>query len=244
MEDRLVPERDFEDRFDLNATESKIIAGAYACFHDIGVRKTTMGDVATRADVSRATVYKYFSKKNEILKRICHLEMIKVNQEVRERVPAELGFADKLTEALAISVEISKENHSIDRIFRQDDFWENGENRGSALFEWHSSQWAGMLARARGCGELAADLDDRLIARWLANCQQILMLTYDDISRSDYGMRPFIRRFMVAPILSMAACPAPGGGESHDHTVEEENVALRAIVLEQALEIFNLKNGR
>lgn len=240
----MILERDFENPHDVNATEGKIVEGAYACFKSLGVRKTTMADIATEANVSRATVYKYFSKKNDILKRICHLEMIKVNQVVRERVPSELSFADKLTEALAISVEISKDNYYIDRIFRQDDFWENEENRGSALFEWHSSQWMSLLTRARKRGEIATDLDEKRVTRWLSYCQQTLMLTFDDITHSDFGMRDLIRRFMVQPILA-AALPASVDGEQPIYrNPEDENAALRAIVLDQALEIFNLKNAR
>lgn len=235
---------DFEGLLDLNATEGKIIEGAYACFNEIGVRKTTMADIAAKADVSRATVYKYFSKKNDILKRICHLEMIKVNQVVRSQIKDDLTFAEKLTEALAISVQLSRENFYIDRIFRHDDFWETYHDRNSNLYEWHSEQWAGFLSRARKNGDLSSDIDDQMVTRWLSYCQQILMFTMEDLAQSADGMRHFIRRFMVTPILGRTP-PAPTDHtDTQNRSKDDENATLRAIVLDQALEIFNLKNGK
>src|SRR5580693_7374425 len=48
-------------------TRELIVHSAYACFHRQGLQKTTIVDIAKTANVSRSTIYEYFSDKGAIL---------------------------------------------------------------------------------------------------------------------------------------------------------------------------------
>src|SRR6201997_2051093 len=48
-------------------TSELIVKSAYACFRGQGLQKTTIVDIAKTANVSRSTVYEYFSDKGAIL---------------------------------------------------------------------------------------------------------------------------------------------------------------------------------
>ena len=51
---------------DLDA-ENRICAAAFNCFNRLGVQKTSMSDIAREAGITRPTLYKYFSNKNDLL---------------------------------------------------------------------------------------------------------------------------------------------------------------------------------
>jgi AcrR family transcriptional regulator len=48
-------------------TRAQIVGAAYTCFRKHGLRKTTIVDIARIANVSRSTIYEYFSDKDAIL---------------------------------------------------------------------------------------------------------------------------------------------------------------------------------
>ena len=51
----------------MSGKDNKIISAAYDCFIRYGVKRTTMGDVAQAAGVSRPTLYASYSNKEELL---------------------------------------------------------------------------------------------------------------------------------------------------------------------------------
>src|SRR5512146_3345368 len=48
-------------------TREAIIVGAFECFRTYGLSKTTIVDIARKADVSRSTIYEYFRDKADIV---------------------------------------------------------------------------------------------------------------------------------------------------------------------------------
>src|ERR1700741_5539909 len=48
-------------------TRELIVKSAYACFRGQGLQKTTIVDIANTPNVSRSTIYEYFSDKGAIL---------------------------------------------------------------------------------------------------------------------------------------------------------------------------------
>lgn len=48
-------------------TRDAIVAGAWACIQDRGVKRANIAEIARQAGVSRATVYQYFADKREII---------------------------------------------------------------------------------------------------------------------------------------------------------------------------------
>jgi AcrR family transcriptional regulator len=48
-------------------TRDSIVAGAWACIQERGVKRANIAEIARRSGVSRATVYQYFADKREII---------------------------------------------------------------------------------------------------------------------------------------------------------------------------------
>ena len=56
-------------------------------------------------------------------------------------------------------------------------------------------------------------------------------------------VRPFVRRFMVEPLLANRSGPAPAhAGDTDADQLRTENAMLRALVSDQALDLFRLKS--
>jgi AcrR family transcriptional regulator len=60
-------------------TREKIVLSALALFSERGIGKTTVGEVAFHAGVTRVTVYRYFAEKKELV-RAAHLRVEQVFQ--------------------------------------------------------------------------------------------------------------------------------------------------------------------
>lgn len=227
---------------DLGVTEKKIVEAARHCFETAGVAKTRMEDIASQAGVSRQTVYKYFSGKEDIIDRIGHLEIVKVNQIIRSRMTREHDFADKITEAIVLSIEVSRENPYLMRVIRDADLMPRYSGRQVSLYVWQRTQWSGLIEHARRTGELAEDLDLDRVVHWILMSQLMLLLAYERLSLVGDDLRHFIRRFIVEPMLSGHS------GPSSDNSLElqrlrEENMALKDLVSRQALELHGMRRA-
>jgi AcrR family transcriptional regulator len=235
----LKSESAFEKRLRLNATEEKIIASARHCFETIGVRKTRVEDIAVASKLTRQTIYKYFSSKQDMVDRIAHIEMKRINTLLRERLKTKKQFPDRLTEALVLSVEISRENPYIRRVIEDSELMPSDPSQNVDLYLWHRAQWQKMLERARDAGELAADVDIDSVVYWLILSQSLLMNAYEWLSVVNIDVRGFVRRFMVESLLS--AHTPDAHADKVIAALREENNSLRALVSDQALEIFRLQ---
>ena len=184
------------------STSERIIRAAYECFDRYGVSKTTIEDIAKRAILSRPSVYKYFSGKDDIVARICLDEAMKVNAEVRKRLVRTDKFDVMFTEAVLLVVKIGYENPYFRRTIEDSQYQANAHDSSSVAYRIHRELWRKTLEHAAATGELASDItiDDVII--WLNLSQHMLLSRIDLFKESDEKLRHFIRRFIAAPLLS------------------------------------------
>jgi AcrR family transcriptional regulator len=212
----------------LTPTEARIVAAARACFESHGIAGTRLEDVALGAGLSRQTLYKYFSGKQDIVDQIGFLEMVRINASLRTALGGAQGFAERLTQAIVLSVEIALDNPYIRRAIEELGILPGFSGADARILDWQRDKWRPMIRRAAARGELAEDLEFEALVQWIIQCQLLLTLSYQRLSDAGIAVAPFVRRFMVAPLLS-------------DTPLREENAMLRALVSDQALELFRLK---
>ena len=76
--------------------DNKIISAAYDCFIRYGVKRTTMGDVAQAAGVSRPTLYASYSNKEELLGGVIGHYYTALIQKIREQAKSVASIDAKL----------------------------------------------------------------------------------------------------------------------------------------------------
>ena len=189
-------------RTDDNSTQERILRAAYDCFEQYGIAKTTIENIASRAKVSRPTVYKYYPSKDAILDEISVREAWRVNSEVRRRLVRSDDFADFLTDTLLLVIRLANENVYIRRMVESIEFQESVISPSSLMQQLQRTWWTNLFEQARARGEIAADLEIDEIIYWLARAQAMLMLQVASPQIDDAEKRRFIRRFIVQPLLA------------------------------------------
>ncbi len=82
------------------ARRGKILDAAQMLFAELGLRMTTMEVIATRANVSKATLYSYFGDKDEIFSAVT----LRIAEQVKARVGAALGLQGNASTCIAAAL--------------------------------------------------------------------------------------------------------------------------------------------
>ena len=82
-----------------------VLLAAHACVMDVGLRRTTLADIARRAGVSRMTVYRQFPDLLAIVSALLTQELLALLDEAREETAALPTARERLVEAGALLVE-------------------------------------------------------------------------------------------------------------------------------------------
>lgn len=89
-----------EARWGLDETRDRILEAAWVVFLRDGYKKASMSAVAQGADLSRASLYLYFSKKEELFRAVVRSTFERDLEEARKRSCAVGGFEQRLVGVL------------------------------------------------------------------------------------------------------------------------------------------------
>lgn len=82
-----------------------VLAAAKACVLDVGLRRTTLADVARRAGVSRMTVYRQYGDLGSLVSALLTAELVGLLEEAGEQVSRVSTARERLVEAGVLVVE-------------------------------------------------------------------------------------------------------------------------------------------
>ena len=187
------------------SSKDRIIEAAYRCFHRFGIRKTTIDDIASAAQVARPTFYNYFNGKSDVVDYLRQLELVRVNQEIRARMKKYSSFAEALTEAILLSVTVAKANDYIRTLIEDAQTVSQASVPHSQAQRVHLERWGPLLNRAKEHGELREGLSIEEVVAWLTLVQQLLLTKLEADPLSENELRRFIRTFIVTPVLKTEA---------------------------------------
>ena len=182
--------------------EERIVEAACACFERYGIAKTTIEDVARGAGVSRQTVYRHFSGKDDILDRICCNEAIRINVAVRQGIDRSMDFATTLATALFIIITEGNKNAILRQIVDVPSFQALAASPKSRSHQLNLGYWKDIMERAAARHELAGDLSFEEIVAWLMMMQPILQFRLADGALDENQLQRILKRFVVAPLIA------------------------------------------
>ena len=201
-------ERAFAEAIDrsesTDETTERVLEAAYEQFRRIGIRRSTMEDVAKRAGVSRITVYRRFSTKDALVQQVIRREFrryfdqflldIQGAETVAERV--EVGFASSLR-AIRNNPLIGGLMDTEPEIVVPSMIGDGGRTMTTV-----SRFVAERLSKEQRAGTVAADVDVEVVAEMMVRISTSFLVTpshridLDD----DQQVRAIARRFLV-PML-------------------------------------------
>ncbi|MEU4811959.1 TetR/AcrR family transcriptional regulator [Nocardia fluminea] len=94
----------------------KLLDGALSAFLDFGIKRTSMGEIARRAGISPATLYRRYESKNELVEAVGVREAQRYVTDIDERVRAVTEPGDQLVEIFVAFVTTIAGNELLRRL--------------------------------------------------------------------------------------------------------------------------------
>jgi AcrR family transcriptional regulator len=149
-------------------TREQILVSAEACIRRWGIRRFSMNDVATRAGVSRMSVYRHFADRDALVLAVLERLADQTVDVATPRVLRRRTLAAQVAEAAA-------HVRSLDAELDLGLGARPGEGEQAALSLAHARPvlnrwidfWIPRIEEARARGEVRADLDARQAAEWI-----------------------------------------------------------------------------
>lgn len=169
----------------------RILQAALEQFKVIGLRRTTVGDVARRAGVGRVTVYRRVGHKRELVVGVIQSEVSRLMESVREAIAPLDSAEDRLVEAFVVGVEIVRSHPLLQRLL---------QTEPEDLLPYLTLDFAPILELARAFveSEVAPGPNAGVLGEVLARLAQSMVLTPGGVVSGDgRDLRAFARRYIA-----------------------------------------------
>ncbi len=152
-------------RDDPDAVRRQLIDATEACFRRFGVAKTTMEDIASTAGVSRATVYRYVSGRDELILGV----LLRAGDEFYARVVRADTFADALIDGVLYTLDQVRADDRLTLLFAPEAAGETVTIAGAAdaLFQRSANYLRPLVVEAQANGELRRDINADDLGEWM-----------------------------------------------------------------------------
>jgi AcrR family transcriptional regulator len=175
-----------------------ILAAAERCIDRHGIRKTTMDDVACEVGLSRPSVYRYFTDRDDLLVELTTRHARALLERARKSVSRQSSLLDQIVESVLYSAEHARRDpltrHCIDP---------HGTSLGRRMMasgtteKIRAEMWDPVLDAAVANNELPARLPRSDIHLWLGDVTKIVMRGLEDGEGDVRRYRSILRRFVV-----------------------------------------------
>lgn len=151
-----------------DSTRTRILEAALTCFKQLGIDKTSLIDVARTADLSRGTVYRYFSDRQSLIDATVERNTENYYNEAADVMDRESTLVDQVgafAEVFARNINNYRRNWLVNddrellRLLASDR--DGGLRRMSTFITPY-------VEAAKARGEVARDLDEAVASEWIA----------------------------------------------------------------------------
>lgn len=192
---------------DADKSDIKILEAARALYAEFGLRRTTMDDVAKRAGVGRATLYRRFSEKEQLFKAVLLRDLQRDLFLIEKEIEQVNSALDGVLQAFIKSTQLLDGNDLIRRLlvtepeqvlpYLTTDF--------ETILSFSRGYLSGQIERGQRRGEVRQGNPDALAEMILRLLQSFLLTPDGALNPSDEtNMAQFVEQFL-RPLLSPAA---------------------------------------
>lgn len=180
-----------------------VLDAALAAFLDFGIRRTTMGEIARRAGISPATLYRRYAAKTDIVMAVGMREANRAIAAVDARIDTSASPVEQLTQ---LYLEVSRRmrgNELLRRVLNTEpeSVLPRLTLEAGPLLDIGRSYLADFLVRLQREGHVPA-YDVTPVVDWLARQTQSETLTPAPSAPSEDQVRDFVRRHL-APFVGI-----------------------------------------
>lgn len=186
-------------------TKKRIVEAGHECIRASGIRRTTMEEVAEKAGVSRAALYRHYPNKQALVDVVLMRNGSRIGEELNRRLARKHTLADKCAVAASFGLMPPKELLLLE-LFRTDrESLAELLTTGARPFLSRATDfWEPHVRAAQEAGEVRRDVDTRQAAEWVARSLFGLastpLITID--ASSARAVERFARTFIVAGLVA------------------------------------------
>ena len=183
-----------------------MIDGAEACFRRYGMMKTTVEDVAAAAEVSRATVYRYFADRDELILAVLLREAERFLQRLERRVANQPDLGHALVAGVLYTMKAVDADENLALLFAPEAVGTTTKIAGAsaALFSITGDFLRPIFAAARQRGELRPEVDIDDASEWLLRVILSLLTVKGPKARSQAETAKFLEDLLVPSLVVSA----------------------------------------
>lgn len=185
---------------DPDAARTRLIDAAEACFDRYGVLKTTVEDVATEAHVSRATVYRYFGGREDLILAVLLREAGRFQSRLVGKLQKQENLADAIVEGVLFTVDSVRQDPHLALLFTPEAAGLTTRIAGAseALFSTTADFLRPLL---EGNEQLRAGLEFEEASEWLLRIILSLLTAPGPVERTRADQRRYLRTFLVPALV-------------------------------------------
>lgn len=193
---------------DTDETTARLLDAAYEQFCRMGIRRSTMEDVARRAGVSRITVYRRFTTKDALVEHVVRREFRWYFDRFRTDIAQAATAADRVELGFASALRAIRGNPLIGGLMEAepDLLVPSMINDGGRTLATVRRFLAGQLRHEQATGHVAAAVDVDLVAEMMVRVSASFLVIPSELVDidDDEQVRAVARRFLV-PMLEPSA---------------------------------------
>lgn len=192
---------------DTTSARTRLIDAAEACFQRYGVVKTTVEDVAATAKVSRATVYRYFADRDELILGVLLREASRFLDRLTTEINREPSFDRAVVNGVLFTVEAVRADENLALLFAPEAIGITASIAGAseALFKLTTEFLRPFFEAARESGQLRADVDIDEAAEWTLRAVLSMLTVQGPVERSRAQQHHFLSTFLVPALVAPTA---------------------------------------
>ncbi|MEV6098708.1 TetR/AcrR family transcriptional regulator [Nocardia sp. NPDC051981] len=191
------------------AEGEQLLESALSAFLDFGIKRTSMGEIARRAGISPATLYRRFESKNDLVEAVgvreAQLFIAEIDKRVQEATATGESGDDQLVEVFVAFITQLASNKLLQRLLRTepDTILPRLTTEAGPILALGRTYLAEKLRVLQASADVPA-FDADLVAEVLARLGQSLVLTPDGLIplTDETAAREFARR-TVLPMVGV-----------------------------------------
>ena len=196
---------------DTTSARQRLIDAAEACFQRYGVAKTTVEDVAAAAKVSRATVYRYFADRDELILGVLLRDAGRFLDRLTAEIDREPEFGRAVVNGVLFTVDTVRADENLALLFAPEAIGITTSIAGAseALFKLTTEFLRPFFEAARTSGQLRPGVDLDEAAEWTLRAVLSMLTVQGPVERSTAEQKRFLSTFLVPALVANPHPTAP-----------------------------------